>query len=90
MKSDAVTSRMKLLATGTTGSHARIHPRQIAALEVLIPAEAEQAAIAMALDDADRELEFIEDRLSKARAVKAGMMQQLLTGRTRLPVEAAS
>ena len=26
----------------------------------------------------------------KARAIKTGMMQELLTGRTRLPVEAAS
>lgn len=90
MKSDAVASRMKLLATGTTGSHARIHPRQIAALEVVVPDEVEQAAIATVLDDASREIELIEDRLTKARAIKTGMLQQLLTGRTRLPVEAAS
>ncbi|MFA5605894.1 MAG: restriction endonuclease subunit S [Leucobacter sp.] len=90
MKSDAVTSRMKLLATGTTGSHARIHPRQIAVLEVEIPSEAEQIAIATALDDVDREIGLIGDRLVKARSIKTGMMQQLLTGRTRLPVEVAS
>jgi type I restriction enzyme S subunit len=81
---------MKLLATGTTGSHARIHPRQIAVLEVEIPSEAEQIAIATALDDVDREIGLIGDRLVKARSIKTGMMQQLLTGRTRLPVEVAS
>ncbi|NKR46525.1 restriction endonuclease subunit S [Rhodococcus hoagii] len=90
MKSDSVTSRMKLLATGTTGSHARIHPRQIAALEVAVPDEAEQSAIATVLDDAIREIKLLGDRLTKARAIKAGMMQQLLTGRTRLPMEATS
>ncbi|OZC50775.1 hypothetical protein CH267_22225 [Rhodococcus sp. 06-621-2] len=90
MKSDAVTSRMKLLATGTTGSHARIHPRQIAALEVVIPDEAEQSSIAAVLDDASREIALLNDRLVKARDIKAAMMQQLLTGRTRLPVETAS
>lgn len=90
MKSDAVTSRMKLLATGTTGSHARIHPRQIAALEVAVPAQAEQAAIAEFLDDEHRAIELLGRRLAKARAIKTGMMQQLLTGLTRLPVEVAS
>ena len=90
MKSDAVTSRMKLLATGTTGSHARIHPRQIAALEVVIPEEAEQVSIATILDEVSHEIGLINDRLVKARAIKTGMMQQLLTGRTRLPVEVSS
>ena len=50
----------------------------------------EQRAIASVLDDADAEIDALERRLAKARAIKTGMMQQLLTGRTRLPVEAAS
>ncbi|WP_275401902.1 restriction endonuclease subunit S [Ruania rhizosphaerae] len=86
MKSDAVVSRMKLLATGTTGSHARIHPRQVAALETRVPSEPEQVAIAALLDSADREVTLVRRRLTKARAIKQGMVQQLLTGRTRLPV----
>ena len=36
------------------------------------------------------EIEALEHRLTSARAIKTGMMQELLTGRTRLPVEAAS
>jgi type I restriction enzyme S subunit len=36
--------------------------------------------------DADREIEALRLRLSKAKGIKQGMMQELLTGRTRLPV----
>ncbi|MYQ92215.1 restriction endonuclease subunit S [Streptomyces sp. SID4946] len=46
----------------------------------------EQAAIAAILRDADAELSAFTKRLAKAREVKRGMLQQLLTGRTRLPV----
>jgi len=47
---------------------------------------AEQRAIIEALDDVVSEIEVLEQRLRKARAVKTGMMQELLTGRTRLPL----
>ncbi|MFI9831639.1 restriction endonuclease subunit S [Streptomyces sp. NPDC051913] len=47
----------------------------------------EQQAIAAALDDADGELTVLRRRLTKAQQVRQGMMQQLLTGRTRLPAE---
>lgn len=45
---------------------------------------AEQAAIATVLSDMDAELTALEARLDKTRALKQGMMQELLTGRTRL------
>lgn len=44
----------------------------------------EQTAIATVLSDMDAEIEALEARLAKTRALKAGMMQQLLTGRIRL------
>lgn len=53
------------------------------------PSIEEQRAIAEVLTDADGELEVLERRLGSARAIKTGTMQELLTGRTRLPVEAA-
>ncbi len=87
MRSTAVASRMKLLATGTTGSHARIHPRQVAAMEVRVPTGTEQAAIAVALDDAEREISLLRQRLAKARDIRQGMIQELLSGCARLPVE---
>ncbi|WP_085632082.1 restriction endonuclease subunit S [Marivita cryptomonadis] len=44
----------------------------------------EQDAICAVLDDMDAEIQALESRLTKARAVKEGMMQNLLTGRVRL------
>lgn len=68
----------------------RIARSELGRISIPIPRLEEQARIADALTDADSELDALEARLAKARAVKTGMMQQLLTGRTRLPVEAAS
>jgi type I restriction enzyme S subunit len=54
-------------------------------LEVIAPAtKAEQTAIAEVLTDMDAELAALEQRRAKTRALKQGMMQELLTGRTRL------
>ena len=44
----------------------------------------EQEAIAAVLSDADAEIVALEAKLTKARQIKKGMMQELLTGRTRL------
>ncbi|MBM0439847.1 restriction endonuclease subunit S [Aeromonas hydrophila] len=46
----------------------------------------EQTAIATILSDMDNELQALTQKLEKARALKQGMMQQLLTGRIRLPL----
>jgi type I restriction enzyme S subunit len=47
----------------------------------------ERAPIAQVLDGAESEIGILQQRLTKAHAIKQGMMQELLTGRTRLPVE---
>jgi type I restriction enzyme S subunit len=54
--------------------------------EVVLPLPIidEQTAIASALADMDAELAALERRLIKTRALKQGMMQELLTGKTRL------
>jgi len=57
---------------------------QIAKYEVLTPLSAEQTAIATVLSDMDAELAALETKLTKARHLKQGMMQELLTGRIRL------
>jgi type I restriction enzyme S subunit len=56
-------------------------------LSFAFPPLDEQQAIGSVLADSDQELSILKRRLVKARAVKQGMMQQLLTGRTRLPVQ---
>jgi type I restriction enzyme S subunit len=53
-------------------------------LDIPTPKLDEQAAIAEVLSDIDAELAVLEQRRDKTRALKQGMMQELLTGRTRL------
>lgn len=62
----------------------------ISSIELPLPGPDEQAAIAQVLGDADAEIEALERRLEAARAIKLGMMQELLSGRTRLPVDEAA
>ena len=52
--------------------------------EFLTPALKEQTAIVKTLNDMDTELAALEARATKTRALKQGMMQELLTGRIRL------
>jgi type I restriction enzyme S subunit len=62
-----------------------VNGAEIRAFEVLSPTDAaERLAVTQVLDDMDIELQGLEARLAKARAVKEGMMQNLLTGRVRL------
>ena len=52
--------------------------------EVQLPPLPEQTAIASVLSEMDGELAMLEQRREKTRALKQAMMQELLTGRTRL------
>src|SRR5438132_12214052 len=51
----------------------------------LLPTKAEQEAIAGALSDADALIESLEQLIAKKRHIKQGVMQELLTGKKRLP-----
>jgi type I restriction enzyme S subunit len=83
--SDFFCERLALAATGTTGSHQRISPGGALALKISVPTDVvEQAAVATVLSDMDAELDTLEQRRAKTAALKQGMMQELLTGRTRL------
>ena len=53
-------------------------------IEVTVPSAPEQTAIAAVLADMDAELTALESRRDKTRDLKQAMMQELLTGRTRL------
>ncbi|MGQ2924398.1 MAG: restriction endonuclease subunit S [Hydrogenophaga sp.] len=62
----------------------------LAQVSVRVPERAEQTAIATVFSDMDTEITALEARLSKARHLKQGMAQALLTGRIRLvPPQAA-
>lgn len=69
---------------GQTGSQMNLNTGLIRNTPVPCPALEEQIAIASALSGMDTDLSALESRLAKTRAIKQGMMQELLTGRTRL------
>lgn len=53
-------------------------------LRMPLPGLTEQTAIAAMLSDMDAEIEALQQRRDKTCAIKQGMMQELLTGKTRL------
>ena len=60
--------------------------------EILLPipkSKPEQTAIAQTLSDMDSEIAALEARAAKLACIKQGLMQNLLTGKTRVPVKAA-
>ena len=61
-----------------------VRMEMIANMLIPLPSAAEQTAIAEVLSEMDGELAGLEQRREKTRALKQGMMQELLTGRTRL------
>jgi type I restriction enzyme S subunit len=61
-----------------------LRPSSIESLEFPMPPLPEQTAIAEVLSGMDAELAALEQRRDKTRALKQGMMQELLTGRIRL------
>jgi len=61
-----------------------INGNEYASLELNLPSLPEQTAIAAILTDMDAEITALEDKLAKTRAIKQGMMHNLLTRRIRL------
>jgi len=61
-----------------------ISAASLAAIELAIPSLPEQTAIAEVLTEMDAELMGLGQRREKTSALKQAMMQELLTGRTRL------
>ncbi len=82
MRSQMGRELMKSLAQGST----RYNLSKSALLQatLVLPGLEEQTAIATVLSDMDADLITLESRLAKTRTIKQGMMQELLTGRTRL------
>ncbi|MBN8451129.1 MAG: restriction endonuclease subunit S [Candidatus Accumulibacter sp.] len=69
---------------GQTGSQMNLNTGLINGTVIKLPPRQEQTAIAAVLSDMDAELSALEARRDKTRALKQGMMQELLTGRVRL------
>ena len=75
---------LRELATGTT-SVAAIYSRDLFQLLLTVPTKEEQIAIAEVLSDVDGLIAGLEALIAKKRDLKTATMQQLLTGKTRLP-----
>lgn len=77
-----VHAQFRFYAVGTKVSG--VSKGNIGKIVLSIPSPAEQAEIAACLSEIDAEICALEDRLTKARALKQAMAQALLTGRIRL------
>ena len=77
-------SKQYLLANAGTTATSIISKATFGEMTFIVPQIPEQTAIATVLSDMDAELAALEARRDKTRALKQGMMQELLTGRIRL------
>ncbi|BAY24215.1 type I restriction-modification enzyme S subunit [Calothrix sp. NIES-2100] len=66
------------------GNQENLNGEIIKSIRIPIPPLTEQKAIAQILSDMDTEITALEQKRDKYKAIKQGMMQELLTGKTRL------
>ncbi len=78
----ATKAQFRFFAVGTKVSG--ISKANIAKINLPVPPLPEQEAVATILSDMDEDIAAIGQKLTKARQIKQGMMQELLTGRVRL------
>ena len=79
-------NRYELISRAAGSTFLEISASRVSAIPLLEPELDEQAAVGAAIRDTDLELDVLTKRLELVRNIKQGMMQELLTGRTRLPV----
>jgi type I restriction enzyme S subunit len=74
--------RVVLLSQGSTIRH--VYRSTFLRYEIVLPEMVEQCAISEVITGIDSEIAALEARREKTKLLKQGMMQELLTGRTRL------
>ena len=77
--------RLQIVSKATYTTRALTNGKALTSVEISIPPLPEQRAIAAALSDIDGLIDALNTLIAKKQAVKQATMQQLLTGRTRLP-----
>ncbi len=85
LNSSIFTDFIRAITAGSTITH--LYQRDFVNFGFYAPNQEEQTAIVTILSDMDNEIQTLEQRLAKTRQIKQGMMQELLTGKTRLPFE---
>lgn len=73
-----------LASPGGAGRNKTLGKSEFMKLQIPVPPLDEQKAIAQILTLADKEIQLLKAKTDKLREQKKGMMQQLLTGRTRI------
>ncbi len=81
--------RQQIMSSATYTTRALTNGRSLSSILVRLPDAEEQCAIADLVADVDGEIAVLRRRHEKACALKQGMMQELLTGRTRQSVREA-
>jgi type I restriction enzyme S subunit len=77
--------RNRIIAGSTVSANTNINQDTLKEIMLGFPQSTlEQSTIATILSDMDAEIQTLQQRLSKTRQIKQGMMQELLTGKTRL------
>jgi type I restriction enzyme, S subunit len=78
-------SKPLLESMATQNAQANLNLAKLNAFPLSVPSRPEQVAVADVLTDAESLVRGLEALIAKKRAVKQGLMQELLAGRTRLP-----
>ena len=84
LKLDSYRQEFAKATTSSIDRRGSLRWRAFSKIRVTLPPIDEQGAIASVLSDMEAEVAALERRRDKSRAIKQGMMQQLLTGRVRL------
>jgi type I restriction enzyme S subunit len=74
----------KIYKMQTGGAQPHIHPSDLKPIQIAIPSKDIQLSIANILIEMDKEIVCLEGKLKKAKYIKDGMMQNLLTGKIRI------
>ncbi len=82
LSQSSVRKYYNLITTGQ--AYPQISLKQVREMKIPLPPLPEQKAIAQILSDMDAEIAVLEKKRDKYKAIKQGMMQELLTGKTRL------
>lgn len=77
--------RKDVIASSTYTTRALTNWTSLSKIKILVPKKPEQSAIAKVLSDTDALISSLDELIEKKKSIKQGTMQELLTGKRRLP-----
>ena len=84
LSSTALSSQIRELATGTSGSMKNIPKQRLLELTIPTPLLTEQRAIAEVLSGFDEHLANLDELIAKKKAIRDGSIEELISGNRRL------